>query len=155
MPCVTARVCISSMSISRVRFKEDTTSPGFSHTTGNSGGAMSGCSQSTEHSHSSASTNLGPGRLNIASPSTNATRPSRTARKPGHHSFCWKIDASRFTASRSRPQQHTIIKSGSLSQSLLEDTAKDFPPPAAPLPGLSGWQPPARSISCGVQWPPT
>mmetsp|Transcript_18030 Transcript_18030/g.54312 ORF Transcript_18030/g.54312 Transcript_18030/m.54312 type:complete len:262 (+) Transcript_18030:839-1624(+) len=85
-----------------------------SHSQGKSDGIIRGCCEMMAESHSRASTSRGPGRLNIASPSTRITRPSLTARSPLHQpAFAARRSASRRTDGRSRPHGHKIIRSGS------------------------------------------
>mmetsp|Transcript_48096 Transcript_48096/g.155558 ORF Transcript_48096/g.155558 Transcript_48096/m.155558 type:complete len:275 (+) Transcript_48096:419-1243(+) len=127
---------------------------GGSHSHGNRCGAASGTPWTAEKSHSSASTSRGPGRLNIASPSTSTTRPSRTARSERHHSVLARAVASRRVMSRVSPHGARMTRSGSASTTAEGGTGNDFPPPLSP-PALRGCSPPARSISCGVQCPPT
>mmetsp|Transcript_58157 Transcript_58157/g.154892 ORF Transcript_58157/g.154892 Transcript_58157/m.154892 type:complete len:283 (-) Transcript_58157:106-954(-) len=97
----------------------------------------------------SASTSLGPGLLNMALPSTQAARPSRTARRLLNQPFLSRC-ASLNVSSNVRPQGARTTKSGSAVVISSLATRKDF---LLFTPMMC--VPPANSTSSGVQCPPT
>mmetsp|Transcript_62673 Transcript_62673/g.141299 ORF Transcript_62673/g.141299 Transcript_62673/m.141299 type:complete len:257 (+) Transcript_62673:155-925(+) len=111
--------------------------------------AVSPAGNSQAESQTKASTSRGPGLLNMAFPSTQQARPSRTARRSCSHAQRSEW-ASSIVCSIVSPHGQSTSTSGSAASTFSLATRKDF------FPGpFRTWQPPANSTSSGVQCPPT
>jgi hypothetical protein len=132
------------------------TLPNCRYSQGYPAGIRSSCPCSSPTRNSKQSTNRGPGRLNIAFPSTSTTRPSCTARSCFHQGRCTRSGSSLYVSARSKPQGQMMIQSGSDAMRASLVTALEG---GAPAPGLlrpeththtAQQQTPAQYCHCGA-----